>query len=192
MADDQKVKEKMKYWRIVDELEADKEMYRTELNDAMKQFKMERLILKQQLNDSHKEIRIKDKALAQGAELLIEKQMSLDDAVSRHSDELEELQRVTQEQVLTLQKSIVEKDEELVVTSNELSDLHRRLAQQSDMMYTEIQEKQAIRHELTDKKIAIDMLQANIAKYKVELNDAKDLMSQLKLEQLSMKQKLSR
>ena len=193
MAEKQKIqnvlasKEKIN-WRVVDKLEADKEMYEAQLIDAedlIQQLKMEQISMKQQLTDNQKEmmeiLEGKEEALTELKKELTEKQNSFDVFVSKHSDELEELQKVTQEQVLTLHKSIAEKDEELVVTKNELSDLY----------HAEIEEKQTMKDELTDKERTIDMLQADIAMYKVELNNAKDFMSQLKVEQLSMKQELA-
>ena len=193
MAEKQKIqnilasKEKIN-WRVVDKLEADKEMYEAQLVDAkdlIQQLKMEQISMNQQLTDNQKEmmeiLEVKEAALTELKKELIEKQNYFDVSVSRHSDELEELQKVTQEQVLTLQKSIAEKDEELVVTRNKISDLY----------HAEIEEKQTMKDELTDKERTIDMLQADIAMYKVELNNAKDFMSQLKMEQLSMKQELA-
>ena len=203
MADKQKLqnvlasKEKIN-WRVVDKLEADKEMYEAQLIDAkdlIQQLKMEQISMNQQLADNQKEmmdiIEVKEEALTELKKELTKEQNSFDVFVSRHSDELEELQKVTQEQVLTLQKSIAEKDEGLVETRDEISDLHHQLAQQSDLFSAEIEEKQTMKHELTDKERIIDMLQADIAMYKVELNNAKDFMSQLKMEQLSMKQEIA-
>ena len=203
MADKQKLqnvlasKEKIN-WRVVDKLEADKEMYEAQLIDAkdlIQQLKMEQISMNQQLADNQKEmmdiIEVKEEALTELRKELTKEQNSFDVFVSRHSDELEELQKVTQEQVLTLQKSIAEKDEGLVETRDEISDLHHQLAQQSDLFSAETEEKQTMKHELTDKERIIDMLQADIAMYKVELNNAKDFMSQLKMEQLSMKQEIA-
>ena len=185
-------------WRVVDKLEADKEMYKAQLNDAeelIKQVKTERLSMEQKFADNQKEMiekmEVKEKALTELKKQLTEKQNSFDIAVSTYQDEMKELQKVTQEQLLTLQKSIAEKHEELVVTRNEMSDLHHQLAQKSDLLSAEIEEKQTMKHELTDKERTIDMLQADNATYKVELNNAKDFMSQLKMEQLSMKQQLA-
>ena len=161
-------------WRIVDELEADNVMYRTELNDTRKHFNTERLILEQQLADSRRAIRIKDKALANAGEILCEQKKCIDDAMSRHSSELEKLQRVTQEQISTLQKSLAERDEEIDVTKREIFDLHHRFAQQSDELNAEIKEKQAMRHEIIDKDIAIDMLRKTIAKYKKHPNELEE------------------
>ena len=185
-------------WRVVDKLEADKEMYEAQLIDAkdlIQQLKMEQISMNQQLADNQKEmmeiLEVKEEALTELKKELTEKQNSFDVSVSRHSDELEELQKVAQKQVLTLQTSVAEKDEGLVETRNEISDLHHQLAQQSDLFSAEIEEKQTMKHELTDKGSIIDMLQADIAMYKVELNNAKDCISQLKMEQLSMKQELA-
>ena len=203
MAEKQKIqnvlasKEKIN-WRVVDKLEADKEMYEAQLIDAkdlIQHLKMEQITMNQQLADNKREmmeiLEVKEEALTELKKELTEKQNSFDVSVSRHSDELEELQKVAQKQVLTLQTSIAEKDEGLVETRNEISDLHHQLAQQSDLFSAEIEEKQTMKHELTDKGSIIDMLQADIAMYKVELNNAKDCISQLKMEQLSMKQELA-
>ena len=167
-------------WRIVDELEADNVMYRTELNDTRKQFATERLILEQQLADSRRAIRVKDKALADAGQLLLQQKMCIDDAVSRHSGELEKLQRVTQEQMLTLQKSLTERDEEIDLTRREIFDLNHRFARQSDELNAEIEEKQAMRHELIDKDIAIDALRKAIAKYKKHPNELEEWQKESK------------
>ena len=120
----------------------------------------------------------------------MQKQKSFDAVVSKHSDELEGLQKVTQEQVLALQKSIAGKDEEIEAMRNEISDLHHQLAQQSGVLSAEMEDKQTVKLELTDKEKIIDMLQADATMYKVELNNAKELISQLELKQLSKKQQL--
>ena len=122
---------------------------------------------------------------------LMMKQKSYDDALSKHSDELEGLQKASQNQVLALQKSIAGKDEEIDTRKNEVSDLHDQLAKQSGVLSAEVEDKQIMKLELTDKEKMIDMLQADATMYKVELNDAKELITQLELERVSMKQQLA-
>ena len=167
-------------WRIVDELEADNVMYRTELNDTRKHFTTERLILEQQLADSRRAIRVKEKALADAGRLLVEQKKCIDDAMSRHSGELQKLQKVTQEQILTLQKSLAERDEEIDLTRREMFDLNDRFARQSDELNAEVEEKQAMRYELIDKDIAIDALRKAIAKYKKHPNELEEWQKESK------------
>ena len=202
MADKQKMKDALANkqrinWRIVDTLEQDNRTYRAQLEDAedlIQQFKMEQLSMQRHLADIEKEmterIRIKDEEMVELKKELIEKQKSFDAAVSKHSDELEGLQKVTREQVLALQKSIAGKDEDIDAMRNEISDLHHQLAQQSGVLSAEMEDKQTVKLELTDKEKIIDMLQADATMYKVELNNAKELISQLELKQLSKKQQL--
>ena len=203
MADKQKMKDALANkqrinWRIVDKLEQDNQTYRAQLEDAedsIQQFKMEQSSIQQHLADIEKEmtgrIRIKDEEMVELKKELIEKQKSFDAAVSKHSDELEGLQKVTREQVLALQKSIAGKDEDIDAMRNEISDLHHQLAQQSGVLSAEMEDKQTMKLELTDKEKMIEMLKADATMYKVELNNAKELISQLELEQLSMKQQLA-
>ena len=204
MADKQKMKDalasnKQKInWRVVDKLEQDNQTYRAQLEDAedlIQQFKMEQSSMQQHLTDFEKEmtgrIRIKDEEMFKLKKELMMKQKSFDDAVSKHLDELEGLQKASQNQVLALQKSIAGKDEEINTRRNEVSDLHDQLAKQSGVLSAEMEDKQIMKLELADKEKMIDMLQADATIYKVELNDARELISKLELEQVSMKQQLA-
>ena len=204
MADKQKMKDALASnkqrinWRVVDELEQDNQSYRAQLGDAedlIQQFKMEQSSMQQHLTDIENEmtgrIRIKDKEMVELKKELMMKQKSFDDAVSKHSDELEGLQKARQNQVLALQKSIAGKDEEIDSMRNEVSDLHDQLAKQSGVLSAEMEDKQIMKLELTDKEKMIDMLQADATMYKVELNDARELISQLELERMSMKQQIA-
>lgn len=69
--------------------------------------------------------------------LLIAKQNILDAAVGRHSVELTEWQKQSEEQwdkIVTLQQEVAEKEEELVSTRNEMKDVNDELTQQSDLL----------------------------------------------------------
>ena len=80
---------------------------------------------------------MKDEVLAEMKEKLVMKQKSFNEAVSKHLIELEELQGVTpgkSEKLLTLEKEVVDKDKELVMTRKEISDLKEQLAKQSDLL----------------------------------------------------------
>ena len=61
----------------------------------------------------------------------------------------------------------------------------------SDIMTSFANKKQAMLQVLADKERIIDNLQADTAKCKVKLEDAKDITSQQKLQQLSVEQKLA-
>ena len=105
--------------KIIDELQANNEMYKAELNDDkdfIQQLKKEPLSIKQELDDKNEEmiekLRVRDEMLVEFKNELIVKQNHFDAAVSRQSNELEELQKVNQEQsekITTLQKGIVQK-----------------------------------------------------------------------------------
>ena len=137
---------------IIDDLQVDNEMYKAELNDAkdsIQQQKQEQLSVKQELDNNDKKmtekLRMKDEVLAEIKDKLILKQQSSNDAVSRHLIELEEAQKVTQKQsekLLTLEKEVGGMDEELVVTRKEISDLKEQLAKQSDLLSSEMANKQ--------------------------------------------------
>ena len=176
--------------RIIDDLQADNERYRAELNEAkdfIQQLKQEQLSMKQQLDDNDKmmmeKLRAKDEVLAEIKEKLVVKQKSFNEAISKHLIELEELQEVTREQsekLLTLEKEVVDKDEELVITRKEMSDLKEQLAKQSDLLSTEmaneLEEWQKESKEQSDKILA---LQQEVAEKGEELATAKSEMSKL-------------
>ena len=187
--------------KIIDELQANNEMYKAELNDDqdfIQQLKKEQLSMKQELDDKNEEmiekLRVKDEILLELKDKLILKQNNFDAAVSRQSNESEELQKVTQEQsekISILQKDISQKEEELAMIKNEMSELHHRFTQQCDDFSVEMACKQTMKHELADKEKIINTLQTYIVWYKAESNDAKNLMQQLKMELLSIKQELA-
>ena len=187
--------------QMVDKLQADVAMYENELHntkDSLSQVKIEWSFMKQELVDNEKAMRIKDEALAELRKELIIKQNCLDDIVSRHSTELEGWQKECQEQsdkMLILQKAITENKEELVVTKKQISDLNDQLAEQADLLNTEMAEKQKIQEVLTSCKEKInwrmvDKLEADKDMYRSQLIDAEDLIQQLKMEQSSTRQQL--
>ena len=176
--------------RIIDDLQTDNERYRAELNEAkdfIQQLKQEQLSMKQQLDNDDKvmmeKLRAKDEVLAEIKEVLVMKQKSFDEAVSKHLIELEELQEVTRgqsEKILTLEKEVVDKDEELVITRKEMFDLKEQLAEQSDLLSTEmaneLEEWQKESKEQSDKILA---LQQEVTEKGEELAAAKSEMSNL-------------
>ena len=145
--------------RIIDDLQVDKEMYKAELNDAkdfIQQLKQEQLSVKQELDNNDKKmtekLRMKDEVLAEIKDKLILKQQSSNDAVSRHLIELEEVQKITRKQsekLLTLEKEVGGKDEELVVIRKELKE---QLAKQSDLLSGQMADKQKVQNFPTNKE----------------------------------------
>ena len=184
--------------RSLDKLEMDNKMYKAELDDAkdlIQQLQTEQVSMKQKFasyqNEMVEIIRSKDKALAELNKELKVKHNFINGVVGEHSDELEEFQGVTQEQVSILQKSTAEKDKELVGIRNKIMDLNHQLAQQANLLSSETEENQRLKCELTDEKKTTEMLQSVIAMYKIELSDAKELVNQLQWEQNSMKQQIA-
>ena len=210
MVDKQKMKlELTDKEKMIEMLKADTIMYKIELNDAkelISQLELEQLSMKQQLANNEKEtiemIRDKDEMLAKLKEDLITKQDSLADmdfTIRRHTSELEEWQKESQEhldKILSLQQEVEEKGEELTLTKSEMSNLHHQLMQQSDLFSTTMKDyaekEKAFESTLVDKQRIIDTLQSDIEMYTTKLNDSKDLMQQLKTEQLSEKQQLEK
>ena len=147
-------------------------------------------------------IRDKDETLAKLKEELIIKQDSLanmDFTIRRHTSELAEWQKESQEhldKILSLQQEVEEKGEELALTKSEMSNLHHQFMQQSDLFSTTMKDyaekEKAFESMLVDKQRIIDTLQSDIEMYTTKLNDSKDLMQQLKTEQLSEKQQLEK
>ena len=210
MVDKQKMKlELTDKEKMIEMLKADTIMYKIELNDAkelISQLELEQLSMKQQLANNEKEtiemIRDKDEMLAKLKEDLITKQDSLADmdfTIRRHTSELEEWQKESQEhldKILSLQQEVEEKGEELTLTKSEMSNLHHQLMQQSDLFSTTMKDyaekEKTFESMLVDKQRIIDTLQSDIEMYTTKLNDSKDLMQQLKTEQLSEKQQLEK
>ena len=184
--------------RSLDKLEMNNKMYKAELDDAkdlIQQLQTEQVSMKQKFTSYQNEmmeiIRSKDEALAELNKELKVKQNFINGVVGEHSDELEEFQGVTQEQVSILQKSTAVKDKELVGIRNKIMDLKHQLAQQANLLSTETEENQRLKCELTDEKKTTEMLQSVIAMYKIELSDAKEVVNQLQWEQNSMKQQIA-
>ena len=131
--------------------------------------------------------RVQNEALAELTEELTMKQF--ESLSSVHSTELGKTQKENEElpdKLLTLNKEVMQK-EELVETKEEMSHLNDQIAKQSQLLNTEMDDNQKIQNMLADKeKIKIDY-----ETYKVELNSAEVLIQQLRMEQLSVKQKLT-
>ena len=132
--------------------------------------------------------RVQNKALAELTEELTMKQF--ESLSSLHCTELEKTQKENEElsnKLLTLHKEVMQKEEEIVETKEEMSHLNDQIAKQSKLLNTEMGDNQKIQNMLADKeKIKMDN-----ETYKAELNSAKVLIQQLRMEQLSVKQKLT-
>ena len=108
--------------------------------------KMELLDSEAKMNELKEQLRTKDEASTKLNKDLMIKQKSLADmhiTITRHSSDLEEWQRVYQEQsdkISIMQQEVEEKGEELVKTKSTVSDLHNQLLQQSDRNTTVMQE----------------------------------------------------
>ena len=132
--------------------------------------------------------RVQNETLAELTEELTMKQF--ESLSSMHSTELEKTQKQNEElsdKLLTLHQEVMQKEEELVETKEEMSHLNDQIAKQSKLLNTEMDDKQKIQNMLADKeKIKMDN-----ETYKAELNSAKVLIQQLRMEQLFVKQKLT-
>ena len=109
----------------------------------------------------------------------------------QHSMELEEWQKEhleLLEKTVYLNRKFVEKEEEMVVARQEMSDLNNQLAQKSDhlneMTISYVDKERALQNELGDKNINIDNLHADNVLLKAELDETKHAMQQLKLQHL--------
>ena len=107
-----------------------------------------------------------------------------------HSTELEKWQKQSQQlsdKVLTLHKEVMQK-EELVETRKVLS-------QESELLNAEMADKQKIQNILAEKEMInwriVNKLEKDNETYKAELDNAEDLIQQLKIKQLSVKQKFT-
>ena len=131
--------------------------------------------------------RVQNEVLAELTEELTMKQF--ESLSSLHCTELEKTQKENEElsdKLLTLHKEVMQK-EELVETKEEMSHLNDQIAKQSKLLNTEMGDNQKIQNMWADKeKIKMDN-----ETYKAELNSAKVLIQQLRMEQLSVKQKLT-
>ena len=131
--------------------------------------------------------RMQNKALAELTEELTMKQF--ESLSSMHSTKLEKTQKQNEElsdKLLTLHKEVMQK-EELVETKEEMSHLNDQIAEQSKLLNTEMDDKQKIQNMLADK----EEIKMDNETYKAELNSAKVLIQQLRMERLSVKQKLT-
>ena len=191
--------------RTIKQLQIDNETFKKELSKAEEAVEQLKISHSSELADSitvmDEKMRVKDEAFDELKEELTIKQNSLDVAVSRHSTESDEWQKQTQEQldkIITLEKEVAEKEEELILTRNKTFNLSNQLAIQSDLLSAEIAEKQEIQNVLinqektsTINQRSLDKLEMDNKMYKAELDDAKDLIQQLQTEQVSMKQKFA-
>ena len=191
--------------RTIKQLQIDNETFKKELSKAEEAVEQLKISHSSELADSitvmDEKMRVKDEAFDKLIEELTIKQNSLDVAVSRHSTESDEWQKQTQEQldkIITLEKEVAEKEEELILTRNKTFNLSNQLAIQSDLLSAEIAEKQEIQNVLinqektsTINQRSLDKLEMDNKMYKAELDDAKDLIQQLQTEQVSMKQKFA-
>ena len=77
-----------------------------------------------------------------------------------------------------------------------MSNLHHQLVQQSDRFSTTMidyaDKEKVFERMLVDKQRIIDALESDIEMYTAKLNDSKDLMQQLKTEQLFEEQQLEK
>ena len=180
--------------RIIGNLQSDIEMYMAKLNDSkdlIQQLKLEQLSEKEELEKEMTEkVGVKDEALAKLKEQLIANQNILDATVNKHSIELKEWKKQNEEQsenFLTLQKKVVETEEKLVATRNEMSDMNDELTQQSNLLSAEVAYTRSLKQSLADKERIIDQLKEDIA---TEANNNKYHMSELEKDYLSVKQEL--
>ena len=135
--------------------------------------------------------RVPNEALAELTEEFTIKQF--ESLSSMHSTELEKTHEQNEElsdKLLTLHKEVMQKEEEeeeIVETKEEISHLNDQMAKQSKLLNTEMDDKQKIQIMLADK----EEIKMDNETYKAELNSAKVLIQQLRMEQLSVKQKLT-
>ena len=182
----------------IDDLQADIVMLKAELNDAkylVQQLKLKNSSVKQELAKKEMMTKVKDEALAEREELIFEQ----NDTIRKHSIELEELQkerRELSEKTMHLNNDLIEKEEELVVARQEISDLNNQLAQQSYQLNAEIADKQNLQNTLADRKCInwriVDKLELDNEMVKAKLHDAEELIEQLKMQHLAVKEQLTK
>ena len=173
-------------------------MLKAELNDAkysVQQLKLKNISVKQELATKEMMTKAKDEALAEREELISKK----NDTIMKYSIELEELQKEHQElseKSMHLNNDIIEKEEELVVARQEISDLNNQLAQQSYQLNAEIADKQNLQNTMANKKSInwriIDKLELDNEMFKAKLHDAEELIEQLKMQHLALKEQLTK
>ena len=173
--------------KINDKLQAD-----IALDDAkdISQQKLEWFSDEQKLANGEEEIsNLKDQIRVKGEMMRVK-----DNVLVKFKQDLKEYQKVTCEQsvkILTLQKEVAEKEEELAVTREEITDLNDQLAKQSDLLSAEMANKWKIQNDLAGKEINWRVVEGDKEMYKAQLNAAEDLIQQLKMEQSSLKQQLA-
>ena len=182
----------------IDDLQADIVMLKAELNDAkylVQQRKLKNSSVKQELAAKEMMTKVKDKALAEREELISEQ----NDTIRKHSIELEELQkecRELSEKTMHLNNDLIEKEEELVVARQEISDLNNQLAQQLYQLNAEIADEQNLQNTLADRKCInwriVDKLELDNEMVKAKLHDAQELIEQLKMQHLAVKEQLTK
>ena len=181
----------------IDDLQADIVMLKAELNDAkylVQQLKLKNSSVKQELATKEMMTKVKDEVLAEQEELIFEQ----NDTIRKHSIELEELQkehRELSEKTIHLNNDLIEKEEELVVARQEISDLNNQLAQQLYQLNAESADKQNLQNTLANKKSInwriVDKLELDNEMLKAELHDAEELIEQLKVQHLAVKEQLT-
>ena len=181
----------------IDDLQADIVMLKAELNDAkylVQQLKLKNSSVKQELATKEMMTKVKDEALAEQEELIFEQ----NDTIRKHSIELEELQkerRELSEKTMLLNNDLIEKEEGLVVARQEISDLNNQLAQQLYQLNAESADKQNLQNTLANKKSInwriVDKLELDNEMLKAELHDAEELIKQLKVQHLAVKEQLT-
>ena len=177
----------------IDDLQADIVMLKAELNDAkysVQQLKLKNVSVKQELATKEMMTKAKDEALAEREELITEQ----NGTISKYSIELEELHKQHQElseKTMHLNNDLIEKEEELVVARQEISDLNNQLAQQSYQPNTK-----TVDNTLADRKSInwriIDKLELDNEMFKAKLHDAEELIEQLKMQHLTLKEQLAK
>ena len=161
--------------KTINKLQGVIEMYKAELKSAdelISHLKLERSSAKQETGDDEgeNEKMMKDDEVANLNKRLITKQSKLEDITdmlkwySMQYAHWEDKNQKLLNNLSVLQQEILQKDEELVAIRNEMNGV------------------------LADKERSINELQEDKEIYKAELNDAKDLISQLKMKQQLMKQ----
>ena len=142
--------------KSIEKFQMDIEVWEAQLNNERSltsQLRTKESSLKLELSDKELEmkelkeqLKTKEDLLTKLNKDLMTKQKSLADlhvTVTRHSSDMEDWQRVCQEQsdkLLSMQLEVDEGREELVKTKSTISDLHHQLLQQSDRNTTVMQE----------------------------------------------------
>ena len=95
-----------------------------------------------------------------------------------------------------LNNDLIEKEEELVVARQEISDLNNQLAQQPYQLNAKIADNQNLQNTMANKKSInwriVDKLELDNEMLKAELHDAEELIEQLKMQHLALKEQLTK